>query len=504
MNRGARDCLRLTAVAACLTVSAANAAESQFGSHLGTRIAHSDNIDLVSSGNETSESIAEVIAGFNFSRSHARLDANVAYEIDAAFYDKLEDADEIFHDLNANARVGIVPDKFFVDLLGVFDQTVKDPTGRYSFNNLTLTGNRTEVGILGVSPNVAIAAGENVAGELRYSDVKINYVDPTLSDSDEKIFRFFLANSNRRMGGMWGVDYSEERYEYDVPRVVGFKSFGVDLGVWVSPAVRLFTRQGLEGDYSQFAVTAEVVTPGLDEHFWYAGAEWRPDERTMLMVETGNRSFGRAQRLQFDRRLNRSGITLTYDEEPATYLSNQLRSATAAGELAPIDTPDGPNGNFLYLRKGYELAYVLDRPNSSVGVRAFGEERFNILGFAAGSADTVPVEEFRASEFSLRWQFARRNSLTGSAQVARRRSQLNTVNDTLRYFTVEWLHQIGRESAFSVVVAREESEPRPGSGGALQYEENQVILQWERSFGQRPAVGVPPRYTGYVDSATQR
>jgi uncharacterized protein (PEP-CTERM system associated) len=498
--------LRAVTIAAVGTIAAAtHAQESELGAVVGLMVAHSDNVALAPSGFEESEVVSEVTAGINFSQARSRFQSTLDYEVQGVFYNEIENADEVFHRLDADSRLALVADRFFLDAFGVYDQTIKDPTSKYSLNNIALTGNRTDVAIIGLSPNVALDFGSNVAGEVRYTHTKLNYEDEELIDTNEEVLLFTLANSKTRDGASWGLSYSHERFDYGAQAEIELQTFELELGHWVNPGLRVFTTQGLESDYDALLEGVEQVDSGLDEHFWYVGTEWRPDEQTLFSVSVGERSFGTARRFSWNRTMRYGGIQVGYSEEPSTFLREQLNGVRYAGELSPIDSLDGPMGNLLYLQERTDVAFFVDRPKSKAGVRLFKDNRFDI------ASDTEAVgaraDSLIGTELTLEWDFANRTSLNGLLQRAQRKSVANVIDDELLTLSVEIVRRVGRQNDLSFVLARTRSEPGEASGNPSQFEysESRFSIQIERSFGERgETASAVERFSDYVDAGQNR
>lgn len=478
---------------------AAQESSASLGARLSASVGSSDNVTLAPTGSEQSERIADVTAGIAFSRTQTRLDTNLAYQIQGLFYDEAQDADEVFHQLNASGRLALVLNHLFVDFLGVYDQTITDATGKYSVNNIALTGDRTDVAIVGLSPNLALFIGDNATGELRFGKTRLDYHDPELVDSAEEAFHYRLDNHQRLSGVAWGTDYSQEKYEYEAQGAVEFETFESDLGFWIGPH-RVFTIQGLETDYTQLGAFGESAKGGLDEHFWYFGTEWRPNERTSLEWSVGERFFGDTARFLWQRQTRGGGaLSVSYAEEPNTFLREQLNSIRRVGELAPIDSLDGPTGNRLYLQKRFDAGYLLNRNKSTLGLRLFSERRFDIFDAILEIADTE-TEEYRGFELSWGWEIDSRSTLGASMQKARRFSTLNVVDDRLEYVTIDWRRRVGRTSELTVTASQQSSDPQSDLGNALQYKENQLTVSFSRTYGANQGTRVPQRYSDYANA----
>ena len=494
------------AIAAVMLGAGAAHAQNSVGAHVRTRAAHTDNATLVTTGPTTSQKIAELAAGIDFVRDAPRLMANVSYEAQGVYYDDAHDANEVFHTLNAQSQLALVLDRLYLDTFAMNDQTVTDPTGKNSFNKLALTGNRTDVAIYGASPHIALNIGSNVAGEVRYSDTRVNYDEDTLLDSRERFATFDLGNSLVRQGPSWNVYYDTEEFDYGTGRPVEFETFETQLGFWAGQTLRLFTRQGLESDYAVVQARSRGLTTesaGLDVHYWYVGGEWQPSDRTTATLSIGERDFGRAYQLEWNVRTSRGGVNLDYSEQPNTFLREQLYSARSAGELIPIDTLDGSRGSLYYLQKRTSVAYVLERPRSNVGFRVYRDQRFDIV--AATNDVEIEIEDYRAVEVNLGWNINSVAHLDLTGQLARRQSVLNVVNDEIKYITLTWGRQLGRRSEVNATLSRESAAPKDGSVGVNDYEDDQIIVGFERRFGDEGGAGAAPRrYGGYVNAPASR
>jgi hypothetical protein len=489
---------RLSLAAVLVTVTHAAFAQSSLRGDVGVRMGYSDNISLAPDGFEQEERLGEITAGFEFARTKPRQDTRVAYQAQGVFYGESNDSDEVYNTLNATSELAIALDRLYVDLFALYDQTLVDATNKFSFNKLALTGNRTDVGIFGASPNLRLAIGPSIRGEIRVTGTTIDYDDSELEDNDERVATFTLGNTLASSGGTWSVAYDHQEFDYELSPTVQFETFDTELGFWLGETVRLFTTQGLESDYALVGRPATGESPGLDEHFWYVGVEWQPSDRNEIVFATGERSFGEAHRLTWSYRSQRGGITAEYAEEPSSYLSQQLHSVRRTGELSPIDVLDGPRGNLFYLQKRGGVTFLLERPRSSAALRIFDERRFDIVALLDDV--TEETEQYRGTEISLRWEMNSRAMLGLTAQSAIRRSIINVIDDEHRYYTLSFDRDLGRQATLSVNVSHERAEPKSDLG-ETPYNENQIIVGVRRRFGAAPPSGAPRRFTGYLDAA---
>ncbi len=496
------DLARKVSVAVAL-VSAASGAladDPVLQAHVSSRAGYSDNIGLAPAGFEHSESLAELTAGLDFSRKGQREETRLSYQAQGVFYGKSHDSDEVYNTLNAQSRWALVLDRLFVDMFAVYDQTAVSATKKYSFNKLALTGNRTDVGILGVSPSISLAFGDNVTGEIRFVKTNVDYRDATLQDDEQQVTSLKIGNPDVRRGASWSVAYDSEDYDYERSPKVHFETFDGELGYWFGPTFRLFTTQGLESDYTLVGrATPGGKSPGLDQHFWYVGVEWRPNDRNDIVVSTGERSYGNAHRFQWHYRAARGGgVNVSYSEQPATFLRDQLNSVRSVGQLTPIDSLDGPGGSLFYLQKRGDVTFLRERPRSSAALRFFIDRRFDIVDLLQGLERET--EFYKGTELSLRWVINYVTTLAVSSQIARRRSLVNVVDDDLNSLSIGYERRIGRQSAFTVDLSHEKAQPR-SIVSVNQYTENQVVIGIRRTFGTGATAAAPQRFTGYLNGA---
>ncbi len=493
-------------------------AQTEFGANVGLRLVHSDNVNLAVEGLEESARVSEVTAGFDFSRSQSRMEAGVSYQAQGFYFDDIEDADQVLHQLSADAEFELAEERLFFDTFALHDQTVVDPAGDIPFNNLVRTNNRTDVKILGAGPRLSLDIGSRIEGELSYTWTEQDYDDPDLLTGTEEATELTLG-STRQDGGTWAIAYDHQRYEYgsadDLLPLPGgapglfqsldveFETFEAELGYWVTPGLRLFTTQGLEQDYRDLDNTGPFTSTGLDLHYWYVGIEWQPNERNTLTVESGQRSFDRAYSLEWNRDMRAGGIAVTYIEEPNTFARGQLQGARISRQFSPINSLDGPIGNRLFLQKRVDVTFSLEGTRNSTGIRFFRDRRFDIVAIA-NNLGSDAIEDLRGTEVNFDHQFSTRLSLVATARLAERASSTLTVDDTIRYLTVELAYQLGQRTDLSFLASRQQRKTAAGSLGQ-NYTEDQISVQIQRRFGDDTGGGsAAAGVAGYLGGGGRR
>jgi uncharacterized protein (PEP-CTERM system associated) len=487
--------VRLVSVAAVLglTIGNALAGESTVGAYVGGRVAHTDNLNLSAADGEDA-SVMEVSTGINFDRLQPRIDAHVAYDVQGLFYED-STLDQVYQQLDARTNFSLIAERLFLDAFAVYDQTIADPTAQFSFNNLTVNNNRADIAVAGLSPSLALDVGENVVGELRYRTIWSDYDDEALQDASVRSTTLNLGNADLRRGGTWALAYEREQFEYDFLQDIEFETFAVELGYWIGQTVRVFTTQGLESDYSLvFATTGP--SPGLDDHYWDTGIEVRLNERADLTLRVGHRNFGETRGVSASYATRYGRFSASYTEEPSSFVRDQAFSAQTTGELAQIDNLASLDANIFYLQKRGDVSYVLERAKSRLGFRVYKDRRFD-LAAALGGVEQES-ESYGGAEIWFDWDFSVVWAVIASAQVATRTFALRPIDEEFDYVALDFNRRIGEKGQLSFLVSRETAQP------TSEFEEHQVSVSFQRSYGANAAGGVPARYSGLVGASPGR
>ena len=145
--------VQLAVAIAALCASAAVHAENEFQPRVGITAIWLDNPQLVSSDQPKDEDfIAQISPGFRWSHEGQRLSAFTDYEAQALFYESDSDRDEVFHRGTANLNLEAIPEWFFVEVGGQYQQSIIDPRQPTNQQNLFDVGNTADVGSARVAP----------------------------------------------------------------------------------------------------------------------------------------------------------------------------------------------------------------------------------------------------------------------------------------------------------------------------------------------------------------
>jgi uncharacterized protein (PEP-CTERM system associated) len=130
-------------VGLCCAAAPALAAEFSFVPKAAVTTVYSDNITFAQEDEETQDFAGVIAPGFELRRDDQRLSAALDYTLQAVGYLETDDANQIFHQVDAALNAALVPDHLFVDVSGLLFQQVGDPESPIIQNPITRTGNRT-------------------------------------------------------------------------------------------------------------------------------------------------------------------------------------------------------------------------------------------------------------------------------------------------------------------------------------------------------------------------
>jgi uncharacterized protein (PEP-CTERM system associated) len=127
-------------------------AETDFGVDIDLGIMRSDNIFLATDGDEQSETIYTISPEFYLTSDDDRFQADLRYQPQALLYSEFDEADEVFHNLDASLTTTLVRERLFLTVNAANFQSISDPEERIPSGNLSLSGNRTESRVLQAMP----------------------------------------------------------------------------------------------------------------------------------------------------------------------------------------------------------------------------------------------------------------------------------------------------------------------------------------------------------------
>jgi uncharacterized protein (PEP-CTERM system associated) len=314
----------MVALAALTWASGGQAAEWRIVPQLNLREIYSDNVRLAQSGLETSDFITEISPGISIASNGPGLKLKANYTFQHFRYADDSKGSTSHHRLDAGATLELVKDLFAVDGTAAISQQDVALLGTTSVNDYAITGNRTTVKSLNISPYVHHNFRGIALGELRYAYSRVDTDSAVLSNSRLDSVRLNLASdpSFRTLG--WGLRYDAQRTEQSNANAVDSATSSADLRFMLTPQFYLTATAGYD-DYDYVAAANAEEPKGA---FYMGGFSWRPTQRTSLSASAGRRFFGKTFSLSSSVRSRSSFWRLSYDESITTASAQFSLTAT--------------------------------------------------------------------------------------------------------------------------------------------------------------------------------
>ena len=467
---------RIPAVFVALILAYAPAAAQQweFATTVDLSVVHTDNLMLAPEETAEDEVILSIAPLFALTKDGDRLSADIRYRPEAVFFDDQSDFDEIFHVVDANLTATLVRNALYFYAGALNYQSIQTPDRNIPTTNLPVTSNRLDTRILEARPywdqNLGFA---NVFLEAAYVDTTYSELDNSFDDfsqdNTEKRARFELENRSNQRTLAWGLNYENRRMEYESAVPWDYERAGLDVGIWVNDALRIFVAGGQETAFDSF------LEGGLDEGFWEGGLQYRPSQRLNLELAAGERSYGDSYRGEFSYELRRGVMTLEYSEQPRT-LGELLFDRRPIADTDDLDDYlNRPGASDRFILKRGEWSTTLELARTDLSLRVFHErrdERTTALG------EPLQDEELSGAAFRLAWRVGGRSTVGLYADYTNRQTE-GTDADLVRY-AIDYALRFTRRMSVVLLAQRVEEDGVLGFG--VPYEENQARLTLRSEF----------------------
>ena len=313
LARGAAACLVLLPISAGV-MAQGELALWEFTPRVSIGQIYSDNIEQARRGEENSEAVTELNAGFTLNRNGPRGSGRFDYNLQGvAFWDE-SGSNEVFQQVTGAGDVALAPERVFVEGSVDFRQRAVDRNGSLS-DNLTLDADRTDVLSLRISPYLVQRFEDVAVGELRYAYSRVDYGSEA-DEVDSETNRFLAALDSGSMFGRfgWGLSYDYSKEDFDDGS--SFESQVVEaLGRWeTTERSSVFAVIGYEDN--DFEQDPSLAAP--DDTFWRVGATYQPAARTFVEGFYGERFFGNTYGLELRHQVRTGRFFANYREELTT------------------------------------------------------------------------------------------------------------------------------------------------------------------------------------------
>jgi len=289
-----------------------------------------DNVFLAPAGQEKADMVLGLALPLGLRHDSARAKLWVDYTPTYYLYANSREFNNLQNNLHSLLTVAPVENFFFVDAIANMEQSYISPSGPRPVSGSSITDNRTQQTVLGLSPYIR---RENDAGWsylvrndnfwTTYSGGDFNGVP--LADSTSN--RFLVDAKSGPALVRYGFDYTYERVRDESLPTAHYQQIGrVRPILAVTPRINLSARLGYESNDYVNSYSGKVYGAGLD---------WMPTPRTKLDSFIEHRFFGASYGLKFNHRTRLTAWNLSASRD--TYIGTdqpfQLQPGTTAQVL---------------------------------------------------------------------------------------------------------------------------------------------------------------------------
>lgn len=471
---------------------------------------YTDNVGLAARGQERSEFISQINPGISLRGMGPRLNLAANYHLQTLFYANDSRNNTFNHMLDAAGNAELVDNLFYLDASAGISQQNLSLLGAQAADNGNVTGNRTEVKTLSLSPYLHKNFGIMATGEARYTH---EIVDTTAggfnSQTDRVNLRLSSGPAYRRFG--WGLDYYKDRVDFSgIQENTERETYTGRLSYLLRPGLSVLGTAGHEKNNYLF------TGPAPEGSFWTAGFSWAITPRTELDASVGHRFFGNTHSLAFSHRSRHAVWSVNYSQDIVNsqsrfFVPTSLDTASYLSQLFASSIPDPvlrqqfvanfmlQTGiplslfnplNFLtdqtFLEKNLAATVALTGVRNTVVLHLFDQIRDaatigNITSVFLGSNDFTQSAHIEQRGGSALWslRFAPRTSLNASGGYSRNIFRDIGREDRDKYLKVGVTRQIEPKMTASLDFRRLQ---RGSSVSGGDYIENAVLLTLYMTF----------------------
>ncbi len=343
---------------------------------------YTDNVTLAPPGQEEEDFVTQVNPELALIQAGPRANSDIRYRMQNLFYAEESDRNETFHQLNARTRVEAVRETVFVDADTTVTQQIVDPAQRISFDNLSVTGNRTDVITANIGPTLRHDFTDVARGQLRY---RFGIVDFDEEDDAVRGSGFGAEDSRRNevqatlsspsvstQRWEWAVDYRDSRFDYDSDREDKFARLILDLGYHLTRDLTLIGVAGHEDNRFERSGITDDTTGTL----WEAGVRWQPQARDLLELRVGERFFGRTINFAWEHQGARTTTEVHYTENISNVAETLLDNTIVIDEV-PEDLPINGLGltSQVFVRERLDGKATFNLSRSAISLHVYSEQR---------------------------------------------------------------------------------------------------------------------------------
>jgi len=369
---------------------------------------YNDNLTLVSA-NKIDDYITEINPYIGIRRKTRALDLSVDYRLQNLIYASEDQFNETFHQLQGDVTANFIKDIFYINGSASYGQQNISNTGNVSFNNQSVTGNRTNVGTARLNPYFKYRFGRAADLYLGVEKGIVRYGSGSANDSDRNDYQVKLSSGTSFNRIKWNVNYHNQDIETDGQSDTELTEYKGKVEYKLTRQFGLTATAGYEDNEYVRAVTTEAP----DGSSWTIGINWTPSPRTSFEAGVGERFYGNTGYMTLSHRLRRVLLSAKYLEDVTVSAVNQF-DGTGVQDVDEFGDPiisDASNpevldpslpgiNNDTYIRKRLSGNFSFRSAKSLLTASIYDERRFYQI-----SDDR---ERSYGASANLTWDFARR------------------------------------------------------------------------------------------------
>jgi uncharacterized protein (PEP-CTERM system associated) len=372
----------------------ADAAEWKISPGITLRETYTDNVDLVPQETAQSDFVTEIAPEIFVTGIGQHIDFKAYYLMQNLYYAKTNNRRTV-NTLNADGKVEVVDDLFFVDGKAGASQQSISAFGPQSIDNINITGNRTEVRNYSISPYLRHRLDSTAVSELRFTRASLQTDTSDIANAKANQIRLRLLSGPAFRDLAWAMQYIDQRITFSNDSEFNLKKISGGARYLISPTFGLTATVGHER-YSYISLGEKP-----DGYFWSGGFAWAPSERTIVQASGGKRFYGGTFSAEANHRTRNTVWNVSYNEDLTTTQSQYLfpagvETSSFLDQLLTSSIPDPAVrqqavDNFV---RNADLPSTLSTEVNAFSDRVFLQKRARASVALTGARNTVVFNVF--------------------------------------------------------------------------------------------------------------
>ncbi len=258
-------------------------------------------------GNSAGDAITTATPGLLITTRSRLMDLSLDYSLQDNYY-AVRETNRLFHLADVNGHFTLLRDLLFLDASLANSQQNISNSGQNGYDNLTLSGDTSNVLRYSIDPAVHYQFGNLADVELKYST---GGIQTERDDSESSRYLLSMKNGAAFNRLLWDLSFNSDRQDYQSDATVVLENVTGRFRYLLGRSLALVTSGGY--DSNRYSSVSEVDGP-----LWNVGVEWNPSVRTSLLLLYGRRYFGTDLNVKATHRMRRLMLSIGYSIEPET------------------------------------------------------------------------------------------------------------------------------------------------------------------------------------------